>query len=304
MARILKDPGVGYKSNRNAQRIIINGNSNVKHVNRPRTIDDLYTYLINISWLLFLSYVVVGYVFINTLFALVYLGVGAQEFQVSSGNVLDDFIYLFFFSAQTLTTVGYGAIAPTGVIGGVVSSFEALMGLMSFSFITGLLYGRFSKPKAKIKFSDHMVVRDFEEDRALMFRVMNKRTNMMIEPELNAVMNITEKNENDEFSRQFYQLNLERNKIMYLPTMWTLVHKIDKESPLFKYTKEEMLDLEVEIYILFQYHEEAFNQKLYQLHSYDFSQLKIDHKFGASYEFDEDGFTVINHDKLNDIEKI
>ncbi|MGY5355777.1 ion channel [Wenyingzhuangia sp. IMCC45467] len=304
MARILKDPGVGYKSNRNAQRIIVNGNSNVKHINRPRTIDDLYTYLINIPWALFLIYVLIGYVLINTFFAIIYLWIGVQEFQISTGNIFDDFIHLFFFSAQTLTTVGYGAIAPNGVIGGFVSSFEALMGLMSFSFITGLLYGRFSKPKAKIKFSEHLIVRDFEDHRALMFRVMNKRINMMIEPELNAIMNITEKGEDGEFSRQFYQLNLQRNKIMYLPTMWTVVHQIDEESPLFKYTKEEMLELEVEIYLLFQYHEEAFNQKLYQLHSYDFGQLKIDYKFGSSYEFDEHGFTIIDHNKLNDIQKM
>lgn len=304
MAKILKDPGVGYKSNRNAQRVIVNGNSNVKHINRPRTIDDLYTYLINIPWLLFLTYVLTGYVLINTLFALIYYFIGPQHFQVSTGNNIEDLTHLFFFSAQTLTTVGYGAIAPSGILGGFVSSFEALLGLTSFSFITGLLYGRFSKPKAKIKFSDHLVVCDFEEHHALMFRVMNKRVNMMIEPELNAVINITEKNENGEFSRKFYQLNLQRNKVMYLPTMWTLVHPIDEDSPLFSYTKQELKDLEVEIYILFQYHEEAFNQKLYQLHSYDFSQLKIDYKFGTSYEFDEHGFTIVNNHKLNEIEKM
>ncbi|ANW96790.1 ion transporter [Wenyingzhuangia fucanilytica] len=304
MARILKDPGVGYKSNRNAQRLIINGSSNVKHINRARTIDDLYTYLINISWGLFLAYVLLGYVLINAIFGFVYLLIGVQEFQIVKGSLWEDFIHLFFFSAQTITTVGYGAIAPNGVWAGVISSLEALVGLMSFSFITGLLYGRFSKPKAKIKFSDHIVVRDFEDTRALMFRVMNKRTNMMIEPELNAIMSITEKNETGEFNRAFYQLNLERNKIMYLPTMWTLVHKMDKESPLYKYSKEELEALEVEIYILFQYHEETFNQKLYQLHSYDFSQLKIDYKFDVSYDFDEDGFTIIDHHKLNDIKKI
>lgn len=304
MARILKDPGVGYKSNRNAQRIIVDGKSNVKHINRPRTIDDLYTYLINISWGLFLLYVLIGYVFINTIFAFVYLKIGANEFQISSGNSFQDFIKLFFFSAQTLTTVGYGAIAPEGMLSGFISSLEALMGLMSFSFITGLLYGRFSKPRAKIKFSKNIVFREFDNQKALMFRVMNKRTNMMIEPELKAVMNITEKNKEGEFGRQFYELNLQRDKIMYLPTMWTLVHVVDKDSPLFNYSKKEMMSLEVEIYILFQYHEEAFNQKLYQLHSYDFSQLKIDYKFTTSYEFDDNGFTVIDHDKLNDIEQM
>lgn len=304
MAKKLKDPGVGYKSNRGAQRVIVNGASNVRHINKPKSVDDLYSYLIDIPWWLFLLYVLLGYVLVNAFFALVYVFIGAQEFLASTGSVWEDFAYLFFFSAQTITTVGYGTIAPHGVLAGFISSFEALIGLLSFSFITGLLYGRFSKPKAKIKFSKNIVVRDFEEGRALMFRLMNKRTNMMIEPELDAVINITEKDEHGEFKRAFYQLPLVRNKIMYLPTMWTVVHQMDAESPLSKYSNKELEELDVEIYILFKYHEQAFNQQVYQMHSYDFSQLKTDYKFGASYTFDEEGYTVIDHGLLNQLEKM
>lgn len=304
MAKILKDPGVGYKSNNNAQRLIVDGKSNIRHVNKPKSLDDLYTYLIDIPWWLFLAYVLVGYIVLNTVFALVYVFIGVQEFLSSTESSWENFIQLFFFSAQTLTTVGYGTIAPNGVWGGVVSSFEALIGLMSFSFITGLLYGRFSKPKAKIKFSNNLIIRDFEDSRALMFRVMNKRVNMMIEPKLKAVINITEKGAGGGFERQFYELSLQRDRIMYLPTMWTVVHKMDDKSPLHKYTEEELKGLEVEIYILFKYHEEAFNQELYQLHSYDFSQLKLNYKFDSSYSFDEEGYTVVDHDKLNHLEKM
>ncbi|MDO6738396.1 ion channel [Wenyingzhuangia sp. 2_MG-2023] len=304
MAKVLKDPGVGYKSNSNAQRIIVDGKSNVRHINKPKSIDDLYTYLIEISWGLFLTYVLIGYIVMNIGFAFFYFFIGAADFFAPSGSFWLDFVNLFFFSAQTLTTVGYGAVAPSGVLAGFVSSFEALIGLTSFSFITGLMYGRFSKPKAKIKFSDHLIIRNFDDSRAMMFRVMNKRTNLMIEPELNAVINITEKGENGEFKRAFYQLQLERNKIMYLPTMWTLVHKMNEDSPLFKYTEDELQNLEAEIYILFKYHEEAFNQNLYQLHSYNFEQLKIGYQFGSSYAFDEEGFTIVDHDQLNYLEKI
>lgn len=304
MAKILKDPGLGHQSKRNAQKIITDGKYTIKHINKTGTIDDLYTYLIDIPWSKFLGYVLLGYMLINTLFAFLYMMIGIQEFRISTGSFSEDFIRLFFFSAQTITTVGYGAIAPKGLLAGVLSSFEALIGLMSFSFITGLLYGRFSKPKAKIKFSKHILVREFEGQRALMFRVMNKRANLMIRPQLEALINMTEKDEKGEFTRQFYQLILERNKIMYLPTMWTLVHKINKDSPLFKYSNEELLKLEVEIYILMDYYEEAYNQNLYQLHSYDFSELKVDYKFGPSYTFNNDGFTVIDHDLLNQLEKM
>jgi len=304
MARILKDPGVGYKSNRNAQRVIVNGESNVKHVNRPKTTDDLYTYLITISWPLFFGYVLSAYVLINLFFAFVYFFIGIEEFKISSGDLWKDFVSLFFFSAQTITTVGYGAISPQGVLGGLLSSFEALIGLLSFSFITGLLYGRFSKPTSKIIFSKEIIVRQFEGERALMFRVMNKRTNLMIEPKLDAVINITEKDANGEFKRSFFELNFERSKIMYLPTMWTVVHKIDVNSPLYKFTNEELKELEVEIYILLKYHEEAFNQSLYQMESYDFSSLKFGYKFGPSYTFDDCGYTVVDHQKLNEVIKM
>lgn len=304
MATISKDPGVGYKSNRNAQRFILNGKSNVKHINRNNTIDDLYTYLINISWLKFFVYVFCGYILINVFFGCLYMLIGIDEFRTTTGSFFEDFLRLFFFSAQTITTVGYGAIAPKGMLSGVLSSFQALVGLVSFSFITGLIYGRFSRPKAKVNFSKHILVRPFKGERALMFRVMNNRTNLMIEPELDVVINITEKNDKGVYNRTFFELKLERKKIMYLPTMWTVVHVIDKESPLSKFTNQEMLNLEVELYILFKYHEEAYNQTLYQIHSYDFQQLKINYKFNDSYGFDEQGFTVIDHSRLNNIVKV
>lgn len=304
MAKIVKDPGVGYQSKKNAQRIILDGKYNVKHVNRPRTADDLYTYLIDLSWIKFLGYVLLGYILVNAFFGLFYLLVGIQEFRVTTGSFWKDFMYLFFFSAQTITTVGYGVIAPKGVMAGVISSFEALIGLMSFSFITGLLYGRFSKPKSKVEFSKHLLVRDFEEERALMFRLMNKRANLMIRPELEVVINIKEKDENNGFKRKFYELVLERNKLMYLPTMWTVVHKINKDSPLYKYSNEELKKLDVEIYVLFEYYEETFNQNLYQLHSYDFKDLELDHKFRASYSFNEEGYTIVDHENLSKIEKM
>lgn len=301
MPEILKDPGVGYNTKSNAQKIIEHGKTNVKHINRSKTIDDLYTKLIELSWPVFIGIVVLGYILVNCFFATLYFFTSVQEFDVS-GSLWNQWLQLFYFSAQTVTTLGYGYMSPTGNISGAISTIEAFLGLLSFSFITGLLYGRFSKPKAKVQFSEHIIFRNFEEEKALMFRVMNKRKNMMIEPELKATMSITTQ-ENGVFKRNFFELKLNRNKILFLPTIWTLVHKINEESPLFKYNEEELAHLDFEIYILFQYHEEAFNQNLYQMHSYDYSQLKFGYKFEKSYEYDQDGFMVLDHDKFNKIIK-
>jgi len=164
-----------------------------------------------------------------------------------------------------------------------------MIGLLSFSFITGLLYGRFSKPKVSLKFSENLILRDFKEGRALMFRFMNSRKTVMIEPENTVTLSITDKDEKGEFKSDFYTLNLERNKIMYMPTIWTIVHEIDEESPLFKYTKDEIKNLDAHLYLLINYHEESFSQKVYQIYTYDFEDLLLDVKYVYSSTFDQEG---------------
>ncbi len=299
----IKDPGFGIKAKRGATRIINkDGSSNVKHTNRTFRFDDLYSYLIQISWSLFFCYVLLGYVLINIFFGFIYHMIGIDEITPTTGIILHDFLNAFFFSAQTLTTVGYGNFSPNGVLTGSVSTIEALVGLLCFSFITGLLYGRFSKPKASIKFSENLIIRDYKEGTALMFRLMNTRTTVMIEPEIVVTLSLAKTIADGEIERSFFQLELERNKIMYLPTMWTIVHSINSSSPLHGYSKDELINLDAEIYILIKYFEDSFSQQLYQLFSYSFNELELDKKFTISYEFDQDGNTILNHDNLNKLE--
>jgi len=303
MAKKIQDPGLGYSSNQNVQSFIKpDGSSNILHLNRVRSFADLYTYLLELTWTAFLLLVTIGFILLNSFFALIYLWIGIEALSFAPGSFLENFLNAFNFSAQTITTVGYGAISPTGMISGLVSSMEALVGLMSFSFITGLLYGRFSKPKPSIRFSESFVVRSFEGERALMFRLANKRTTIMIEPEIRVTLTITELDKNKEFKRSFYQLKLERDKITYLPTMWTIVHKIDKDSPLYKYSNDELKNLNGFLYILFQYHEDAYSQKVYKMHSYQFEAVKTNTKFTSSVRFSESGQIILDHNLLNQTE--
>ena len=124
----------------------------------------------------------------------------------------------------------------------------------------------------------------------------------MIEPEIKVTLTITELDKSGQFKRSFYQLKLERDKVTYLPTMWTIVHKINKDSPLFKYTNEELNNLTANLYILFQYHEESYSQKLYKLHSYKFEDLKVNTIFKSSVKFSEAGQIIMDHDLLNQTE--
>ncbi|MEQ6123142.1 ion channel [Pseudotenacibaculum sp. MALMAid0570] len=306
MAKKVKDPGFGYRSSKNARKFINeDGTSNVIHVNRKRGLYDLYAHLIDIPWWQFFLFVFLVYTIINILFAVLYNIIGIEQITPSTGNLWNDLLNGFFFSAQTITTVGYGGIAPQGLTANIIASFQAMIGLMGFSFITGLLYGRFSKPKAVIKFSKNIIVRDFKEHRAIMFRLMNSRKNMMIEPQITVTLSITEFDEKtDNYKRNFYQLKLERDKIMYLPTMWTIVHELDTESPLSKYTNEELQSLDAEMYILLQYHDEAFSQRLFKIYSYKFEQLVADVQFESSFRFNESGDTILDHDKLDQLNQM
>mgnify|MGYP000356733905 FL=1 len=303
MAKKTKDPGFGYDSDKNTRGIINkDGSSNVIHVNKKFNIDDLYTYFVEMSWVKFFLFVFVGYTFLNILFGFIYTLIGIEQITPSKGTFLGDLLNGFFFSAQTLTTVGYGGIAPHGILANIIAAFEAMLGLLSFSFITGLLYGRFAKPKAAIRFSDNLILRKFKDDNALMFRLMNSRKTIMIEPEVKVTLVLNEKNKDGDYQRQFYRLKLESDKIMYLPTIWTVVHMVDKESPLFKYSKEEIEKMDAHVYILLKYHEESFGQSVYQATSYNFSNLKTDVKYVPSFSFDEDGYTILDHEKLSEVE--
>ncbi|WP_439128380.1 ion channel [Polaribacter sp.] len=305
MAKKIKDPGFGYRSKQNAQDIInIDGSSNVKHINRNKSLGDLYTYFVDISWFRFFLLIIATYTTLNIFFGLLYVAVGIEHITNPKATFIEDFLSGFFFSAQTLTTVGYGFLAPKGIITNFIAAFEAMIGLLSFSFITGLLYGRFSKPKANVKFSHNLILRKFNKERAIMFRLMNRRKTVMIEPEITVTFSITHKDKKGEFKRQFYTLDLERKKIMYLPTIWTVVHPINEKSPLYNYTDQEIEKLDAFLYILLNYHEESFAQKVYQIYSYDFDNLETNVKYGASYSFDDEGYTVLNHAKLSEVEKL
>lgn len=185
MAKKIKDPGFGETSSKLAKRMVNpDGSFNISHKNNSKKINQTYHYLINLSWFNFFVLAAISFLVVNIFFACVYLVIGIHFIAQPTGSIVNDFFNAFFFSAQTLTTVGYGAMSPSGVVTGLLSSFQAFVGLAMFSFFTGLIYGRFSKPKASIRFSKHIVYRDFNHTKAIMFRLVNNRTAIMIKPKV------------------------------------------------------------------------------------------------------------------------
>ncbi len=301
MAKKIKDPGIGRSSNQYARRFInSDGSFNIKHINRSTSLSGSYDYLISISWTKFFLWVLFGYTLINTIFAVIYTFLGISSIIEPSGSVFKDFLNAFFFSAQTITTVGYGAMAPKGLLFGIISSFEALIGLLSFSFITGLLYGRFSKPRANIQFSDSIILKEHKGVDCIMFRLMSSSANVMIRPRIEATLSLSQKDNTGKYNNSFYNLKLERDSITYLPTTWTVVHPMVESSPLHEFDRSQLSELNGEILILVSYYDESFSQEVHQVHSYVLKNLKIDESFVPAFYYDKDGYTILDHDKLDE----
>ncbi|WP_136481417.1 ion channel [Cognatitamlana onchidii] len=305
MGKKIKDPGLGNSSAQFAKRMINkDGSFNVVHVNKKRRFSEAYNFLIGISWWQFFVLSFLSYIIANVFFASIYFFIGIEEVTLSQRNVYKDFVNAFFFSAQTFTTLGYGAMAPKGMASGIVSSIEAFLGLMFFAFTTGLLYGRFSKPKAAIRFSKQIVFREFRNGQALMFRIENNRNSTMIDPKVSVNLSLSKKNKKGEYVNDFYVLKLERQTIRFLPTTWTLVHLVDKESPLFEFSEETLLKQNGEFLVLVSYYDESFNQEVHQMYSYLISDIKFNYGFVKAYYYNEKGEMVLDHKLFDCVESL
>src|ERR1035437_3010703 len=205
----------------------------------------MYHTLITMSWSRFNLLVLCIYLVANLLFASLYLIAGTDSLEGAKGiNMMGKFWDAFFFSAQTITTVGYGKISPQGFYPNIIAAVESMMGLLGFALATGLLYGRFSRPEARIKFSAKALRAPYKSMNAFMFRIVNERKNQLIEVE--AAISVAMLDETDPKNRKFFNLKLELTKINFFPMSWTIVHPIDENSPLWGMTEADFKQRDIE----------------------------------------------------------
>ncbi len=296
------DFGFTNHANPNTKRIINkDGSFNLVRVGEKRS---LFHNLVTMGWWKFFVIVFSSYIFINTIFAFIYMmvdpvGIGmTQDYQVKN-----HFLVSYFFSAQTMTTVGYGSLYPlTGPVS-VVASVEALIGLMSFAIFTGLMYGRFSKPSHGIRFSKNILYTPYKEGFALMFRIANERDHNLTELETRVLMNIIVE-ENGRSNRKYQNLAIENAKITYFPMNWTIVHYIDDSSPLYGWTAEDYIASQMELLVMIKGYNETAAQSIHAKSSYHGTEITWNAKFKLPYYFREDGVTVFELDKIDDFEKL
>jgi len=262
--------------------------------------------MLNLSNLHFGSLILVYYFMMNALFTLAYVAVGTEQLQGIIGTT--PWAHLketFFFSTQTFVTVGYGRINPIGDAASILASLESLSGYLSFAIITGLIYGRFSRPKSYLAFSDFAVVAPYKDKTALMFRFANYKDNHIltnVEIKVNAALQVEE---NGTPTFKFYDLTLERYKIDSLPMNWTVVHAIDENSPLYGYNQPDFATADVEIYVLITSFDDIYSSPVLQRTSYTFREIKFNAKFVPMYRESEDGqMTILELHKLNTVVEV
>lgn len=260
-----------------------------------------YLHLINMRWPAFLVTLFLGYLAVNTVFAAAYYWFTPGQLQ---GAVTPDAFHRFwsgfFFSAHTLTTVGYGNIAPAGMGANVLASFEALIGVLGFAVATGLLYGRVSRPSAKIGFSPNLLIAPYQDGSSLQFRVVNRRANSLMELEARVLLMTVDRSDGVA-QRSYKLLNLERDRVLFLPLTWTIVHPIDNESPLYGKTAADLDRLQAEILILLKGYDDTFNQTVIARHSYRHDEAVWGGRFAPAFSVDSDGDLVLELHKVGEL---
>jgi inward rectifier potassium channel len=256
-------------------------------------------HLLNMSWPKFFVVVMLSYLAINTLFALVYFAMGPEGLQGANGaSEMDRFLNDFFFSTHTLTTLGYGNIVPGTVGANVAASIEAIVGLMSVALGTGLLFGRFSRPSAKIAFSERMLITPYQDHASLQFRIVNLRANVLMEIQATLVL-MTVEGPPGNLSRRYQPLPLEREAISFLALTWTILHPIDEASPLYGKTAADLERLQAEFVILIKGFDDTFSQTVHARYSYRYDELTWQARFDPAFEFDEHGNMILNVDRVS-----
>ena len=297
--------GFGTNSTNYGGRFISkNGNANVKKegIGFVESISWYHTMLVVPRWK-FMVTIFVFYLLVNLVFASVYCIIGVEHLNgISADNPIDKFGQAFFFSAQTYTTVGYGHISPTGFWASFVASVEALFGLLSFAIATGLFYGRFSKPKAFIRFSENAIIAPYKEITALMLRMTPYKNTNLTEAEARLTLGMTIE-ENGKPVNKFYSLDLELQRINALTLSWTLVHPITEESPLYNLTKEDFEKNQGELVVYVKVFDDMFSTSVVKRTSYTFDEFVYGAKFIPMFSRSEDDtHTRLFIDKLNAFE--
>lgn len=261
----------------------------------------IFNDMLNLPVWKFIAVIFLFFIAINLVFTIIYFIIGAEQLDgLITTTKWKTFREIFYFSTQTFTTVGYGHVSPVGDAANMVAGIEALTGFLSLAIATGLIYGRFSKPKSYLVFSDYALVSPYRNGTAIMFRFAaykDKHALTDLEIRVNTGLLLTENGKTD---YKYFSLNLERSKVENMPLSWTVVHPIDENSPFYGFTEEDMKTADAELYVWIRGFDDVFSNTVQQRTSYIYSEILFSRKFVPMYRESDDGkTTILELHKLN-----
>jgi inward rectifier potassium channel len=262
----------------------------------------IYHRMLNLPRWKFITLIICFFLAINVVYTIIYLLVGTDGFTgMLAKTNWQKVKEVYFFSTETFTTVGYGRVNPVGDGVNFVASIEAMSGFLSFAVATGLLYGRFSKPRSYLLFSDFALIAPYQDKTALMFRFASYKDDHIltnVEIKVNVGLQVEE---NEKHIYKFFDLHLERSRVDSLPMNWTVVHPIDDDSPFSGFSEEDMKLSDVELYVLVRGFDDVYSTVVLQRTSYTYEEIKFNRKFKPMYRESNDGkTTILELHKLNE----
>jgi inward rectifier potassium channel len=306
--RNVENTGFGVNSAEEGGRLVNkDGSTNLRKTGVPfyERISIYHTLLRLPRWE-FLGAVVVFYTSLNLFFAMMYLLNGVEHLHgvEVDGDTFGAFLQAYFFSSQTLTTVGYGHISPSGTTANIIASLESFTGILSFALVTGMLYARFTRPQAYLWFSKCFLIAPYKNGRGLMFRIASYKNNHLTDVEAQAVLALRQ-SEHGKAATRFYPLELEISKITSLALNWTINHPITEASPLYGLDENQIREMRPEMVITIKGFDDHFSNIVQQRTSYDVTEMVYGARFTPMYHRSDDGsHTILELDRMSDYEEV
>jgi inward rectifier potassium channel len=258
---------------------------------------DLYHRLLTISWPGFFAVIAVTYVLFNIIFGTLYLLQPGAVANAHPGSFAD----AFFFSVQTMATIGYGDMHPATLYANLVVSVEVLLGMTGLALATGLMFARFSRPTARVIFSRKAVIAPYNGVPTLMFRAANQRRNQILEAQISVAMLRNETTAEGKVMRRFYDLALARSRTPMFSLTWTVMHTLDEKSPFYRCTSQTLEESEAELVITLIGIDETFAQTIHARHTYGGADIVWNHRFADILSRLDDGTRVIDYRRFDDL---
>jgi inward rectifier potassium channel len=235
-----------------------------------------------------------AFLLINLIFAALYWTIGGLGGPGHSG-----FAAAFFFSMQTLSTTGYGAVYPVSLAANSISSVEIFLGLLSVALTTGLLFARLSKPRARVLFSKVVIIRTYRGTPTLMFRMINERRNGIAEAHVSVTMT-QEEDDGGSVLRRMIGLKLERDTSPIFALSWLVMHPITPDSPLYGKTEKDIAAAGNILVCMLSGTDDTLNESIFARHVYGAEDFRFGHKFVDVIERSDTGEVVIDYNRFHD----